>query len=63
MSKLRGKNKVTRELKIMSVRLTPALITRVKVRAAQQHVSMEEWVSRALETALKQRFEGDRDGN
>ena len=49
--------KMSQERKNFTVRLPPALINRVKIRAIGQGVSMEELVRRALELYLKQRTE------
>jgi predicted HicB family RNase H-like nuclease len=48
---------MSQERKNFTVRLPPALINRVKIRAIGQGVSMEELVRRALELYLKQRTE------
>jgi predicted HicB family RNase H-like nuclease len=55
----RKKSKMTKVLKIVSVRLDPYLIQRIKVRAAQQNVKMETWISDALIAALKRREGGE----
>jgi predicted HicB family RNase H-like nuclease len=55
----RKKSKMTKVLKILAVRLDPDLIQRIKVRAAQQNVKMETWISDALIAALKRREGGE----